>query len=672
MNCPFLSIPREKKGKIEYKHFQCMEDKCTFWGDGKCILAEKTPFEAEARISGIEKSIAELKDIFLSGSSQNSVKTLSEAFPESRLEALESRIAAGRTTIEEVSLKTVDFLVKIEKIIDEDRKDREESLASLKTISQDSADYVIKKLDKINEAASARLEDFTAKVPESVRSAIGSKLDDALKNIAANGPGSSETAVIMPSSTESIEKLVKEGMNSIASAMEGKFSSLREIYSKSFEQFKESFSEMVAGAGSSSSVLDAEKLIADIKSTLQEFEERVKSQGEEKLGNRFEEIKSSIGSAVSSLEKQFSGIESSISLSGSKTYENIDKVKSLISEVREDFIKLHKVSESHADSLNLLSGNQKQWADNLESLLSKGNELTGNSLAEQTKVIKSLEKEFEEYKSTGSSELRSAFSALDKKFISGITAALNHVKGSHESLKKLIDGYSEKYASGLENNKKDMISAFTSALDKLSALDSVLSEFREEQKETAVKIINGYRVVSDYFEKHKLFVEKELETKKKKSAKEHNDRGAVLFHRKAFEAAEKEFHEAISHDPELAEAFNNLGLACSELGKQNEAIEAFKKAIELSPDMSEAFSNLGLLYHNSGDYLKAVEYFRESIGKDVNFSVAYSNLGNSFYALGKFSEAVKSWRKSLELDPANEQARNYLAAFRKYPENNGL
>jgi tetratricopeptide (TPR) repeat protein len=152
--------------------------------------------------------------------------------------------------------------------------------------------------------------------------------------------------------------------------------------------------------------------------------------------------------------------------------------------------------------------------------------------------------------------------------------------------------------------------------------------------------------------------------RRRREAEEHNERGVMYFHRRELAAAEKEFSLALEIKPDFAEAFNNLGLTLSDLGRKDEAVNAFKKAIELSPEAPEAYNNLGCLYKVRKDYQQAVELFNQAIAKREDYSLAYFNLGLAYEETEKFEAAIKAWEKVLTLQPTHEEARRKLATYR--------
>ncbi len=62
-----------------------------------------------------------------------------------------------------------------------------------------------------------------------------------------------------------------------------------------------------------------------------------------------------------------------------------------------------------------------------------------------------------------------------------------------------------------------------------------------------------------------------------------NDEGVGHYKQGHWDVAEGHFRKAMKADPNLAEAYYNLGLALDKMGKHDEATAEFKKAAELAP-----------------------------------------------------------------------------------------
>ena len=78
------------------------------------------------------------------------------------------------------------------------------------------------------------------------------------------------------------------------------------------------------------------------------------------------------------------------------------------------------------------------------------------------------------------------------------------------------------------------------------------------------------------------------------------DRGIDLFGDGRTEEAVAVYREALALDPGFSDAWHGLGMALSELGRHDEAIEAGKRLVELSPDDTLAHTSLSRFYQAAG------------------------------------------------------------------------
>ena len=78
------------------------------------------------------------------------------------------------------------------------------------------------------------------------------------------------------------------------------------------------------------------------------------------------------------------------------------------------------------------------------------------------------------------------------------------------------------------------------------------------------------------------------------------DRATDLFGDGKPEEAIAVYREALAIDPEFGDAWHGLGMALSELGRHDEAIEAGKRLCELSPDDTLAHTTLSRFYQAAG------------------------------------------------------------------------
>ncbi len=216
-------------------------------------------------------------------------------------------------------------------------------------------------------------------------------------------------------------------------------------------------------------------------------------------------------------------------------------------------------------------------------------------------------------------------------------------------------------ADSLNEGLSRMMDRSGEYLKSLSEADAVRQARLEQVEQQLIKLQQSILELIEGQRNEQRDVSNE---RRRQRANEHNDRGVMLFHRRELSASEAEFRKALDIRPDFAEAFNNLGLTLSDLGKKDEAVAAFRKAIELSPDAPEAYNNLGCLYRIRKDYQQAVELFNQAIAKREDYSLAYFNLGVAYEELEKFDLAIKAWERVLSLQPTHEEARRKLASYR--------
>jgi len=88
---------------------------------------------------------------------------------------------------------------------------------------------------------------------------------------------------------------------------------------------------------------------------------------------------------------------------------------------------------------------------------------------------------------------------------------------------------------------------------------------------------------------------------------------------------------AIKLTPDYAAAFNERGIAYSQLGQHQSAIEDFNEAIRLKPDNFNAFNNRGIAYSLLGQYPRAIENFNEAIRLKPDNVNSYNDRGVTYF-----------------------------------------
>lgn len=120
------------------------------------------------------------------------------------------------------------------------------------------------------------------------------------------------------------------------------------------------------------------------------------------------------------------------------------------------------------------------------------------------------------------------------------------------------------------------------------------------------------------------------------------------------------YHKTIEQNPQLAEAYNNLGVIYQEQKDWQEATALHQKAIEKNPLLAEAYYNLGIAHYEQDEFQKALGHYEQTIALNPKHVGAHYNLGNLFLRLDRFDQAIAYFQKTLTFDPCFAKAHNNL------------
>ena len=150
-------------------------------------------------------------------------------------------------------------------------------------------------------------------------------------------------------------------------------------------------------------------------------------------------------------------------------------------------------------------------------------------------------------------------------------------------------------------------------------------------------------------------------------AEAYNNRGMAYRDIGKFDAAFADYNKAIELKTDYANTYNNRGIAYDDIGDLELAFADYNKAIELNPEDADAYNNRGVAYANKGELDNAIRDYNKAIELDPDFADAYSNRGNVYANKGDLDNAIRDFNKAIELDP--EHAPNYsnrgVAYFKK-------
>ena len=133
---------------------------------------------------------------------------------------------------------------------------------------------------------------------------------------------------------------------------------------------------------------------------------------------------------------------------------------------------------------------------------------------------------------------------------------------------------------------------------------------------------------------------------------QHMQAGVDAHKQGQFDVAIKEFRKATESDPNLPEAFLDLGEVCLETRDYPAAVAALKRALELSPELDAAHLQLGYALLAQGYAEEAIPHLQR-----VN---AQEALGIAQIDTGQYEEAVANLNAALAKRPGDPDLLYYL------------
>jgi tetratricopeptide (TPR) repeat protein len=131
--------------------------------------------------------------------------------------------------------------------------------------------------------------------------------------------------------------------------------------------------------------------------------------------------------------------------------------------------------------------------------------------------------------------------------------------------------------------------------------------------------------------------------------KETYERAVNAYNNQQYDQAMELYQKLIKVAPSFAPAYNGLALANqAAAGDEDKTIEYLKTAISYDPKMVQAYDNLGRIYYGRQDIDHAQEYFQDALKVDPNLASAQLSLAwINLLARSKPMIALKYFKKVL-------------------------
>ena len=120
------------------------------------------------------------------------------------------------------------------------------------------------------------------------------------------------------------------------------------------------------------------------------------------------------------------------------------------------------------------------------------------------------------------------------------------------------------------------------------------------------------------------------------------------------------YRQALAHDPNLADAHNNLGIILAQEGQAAAAVQSYRQALRINPRHADAHNNLGIALLGQGQTADAIACFRAALAANPLRADTHVNLGDALREQGQLTEAVECYRQALRINPGHADAHHNL------------
>ena len=529
----------------------------------------------------------------------------------------------------------------------------------------------VKELKEVVFQRAEALGENISQTLDKLREALASRLDIQKKQIEVMVLGFDRLQEAFNSNFDGL----KGGLENAGESVAGKLLALGESTDRQGEGFKsalQSLQDKFSEFNATSNRLADELLggVRNMSETLKDEVSDLKTQNAEALKNLatgFDElgkIISEISAAdsvrskalvdkITSIDDVMKNVVNELRFEASTTADRFrDELSKYIEGVRNEIIGL---KNGQGAGLSNLQGELVHFRElftkssgNLETMTDMMKNLNSNYVESLGKIAGLAEGMRQGVEDTGESMSKAltTMAAETRNQIAGVAARYEKTFGD---VAKLVEKF-EDVRNRLRDMTKELTQDFKSTLDRQTSLSGHTKDILESMRTLLAQEEQRF--------------EKEHELSKKKTALDHFDRATLYYYRGNYELALNEIDKAVEID-KTAEYLNLKGLVLAELGRYDDSKKNYLQALKLEPNLSELHNNLGLLYLKMRKLDEAVLSFEESLKKNVNNALAYVNLGKALIEQEKFDEAISAYKHALEIDPANQEAKEAVRLYKE-------
>ena len=117
-----------------------------------------------------------------------------------------------------------------------------------------------------------------------------------------------------------------------------------------------------------------------------------------------------------------------------------------------------------------------------------------------------------------------------------------------------------------------------------------------------------------------------------------------------------QLQNALEHAPENTTVLENLAIALTNMGRQDEALLHWRRCVQLSPNDSRAQLNLGTALGFLNQAAEAEFHLQRATQLDPNSAPTFFRLGRTQSYLSRFDDALGSFRAAMALNPDEPMA----------------